>query len=215
MLARFAVAGFALVVMAVSLEAQAGARRPRPTAFPLAVTASFGLGFNGTRADETDAVECPSRPCIQHTVGSSPTITVDLQVPLVSTLGLSASVAGSRPSRVQCNRGICVSGQRMNVVRGTGLLLVRLKARAPIYLGLGASAIRYARGPVSGQEEPEIEIGGAVRIGYDFLVGDRVGGRVTWSSYIMRPSDNSIPASATVKSIAYDNVLAVGARIRI
>lgn len=93
------------------------------------------------------------------------------------------------------------------------MLLLRLKARVPVYFGLGAAMLRLDPGAVVGQDDTETEYGGVLVIGYDFQPGAKVGGRVAWTSYFMSPSSNSLPGGFEASGIAYDAVITIGARI--
>lgn len=214
---------FVLAALAAGLQpaaAQTGLRRVQPKAFPLAVVPWAAAGFNGTRVTQSDAATCPNTPanCFQYDVGNSPMLGVDLQVPLASTFGFQVTASAGRPSRVRCTRGSeCLSTDEMTFVRGSALLLLRFKARAPIFFGVGGAASRLDPGPVAGlQDSVQVtEFGGAGLIGYDFAMGSKVGARITWTHYLLKPSDDQITGTFATKDLAYDWVIAVGARVRL
>ncbi len=93
------------------------------------------------------------------------------------------------------------------------MLLLRLKARVPVYFGFGAAMLRFDPGAVVGQNDTETEYGGVFVIGYDFQPGARLGGRVAWTNYFMSPSSNSLPNGFEASGIAYDALITIGARI--
>lgn len=211
----------ALAVLCQPVAAQTGLRRVQPKAFPLTVVPWAAAGFNGTRVTRTDEVTCPTlsgRDCFQYQLGNGPMIGADLQVPLASTFGLQVTASAGRPSRVVCTRGAeCRSTDEVTFLRGGALFLLRFKARAPIFFGLGAAAARLDPGPVENlQDSLQVtEIGGAGLIGYDFTMASKVGVRVTWTHYLLKPSDDQITGTFQTKSLAHDWILAVGARIRL
>lgn len=221
------VAGLVLAVQPAVAQVT-GLRRASPQAFPLAVVPWASLGFNGTRVVEHDPLweqpelaTCPTRrgrDCFQYQLGDGPMVGADLQVPLPSTFGLQLSGAAGRPSRVICTRGqACSSIEDLTSVRASAMLLIRIKARAPIFFGLGGALHRVDPGPVLPLQDSltVTEVGGIGTIGYDFAMGSRVGGRISWVHYFLKPSDDGLSEPFEAKSLAHDWLLAVGARIKL
>ena len=209
------VAGLMVLLAVLSTaEAQTAPRRSPSSAFAFAITPYVALGFHGVRA-ETQGATCNSLPngCLELKPGSSPEVGIGIEAPLFGSFGLGVLAAISRPSRVLCDRERCAGRGHVTSLRGTGLLQFRMKPRAPIFFGLGAVIARFDPSPVTGENRVVTETGFAGVIGYDFALGGRVGGRIAWYSYIMRPEDLQTP---TLKaSSAYDAVISFGARIRL
>lgn len=213
----------AFVLLAVTggpLAAQTSLQRVRTKAFPLAVVPWGALGFNGQRATADDPLmgTCAApADCFEFGLGNGPVLGVDLQLPLPSTFGLQLTVSGAAPRRLRCTVGLCNSVDRVTMARGSALLLIRLKARAPIYLGLGGAASWIDQGVVQGIQDGEsvTEFGGAGVIGYDVAMSSRVGARVAWAHYFLKPSDTGFTSEYHVENFAYDWLLSIGARIRI
>jgi hypothetical protein len=208
----------ALALMASLLAPPAAGqalRRDRPTAFPPSLTLMAGLGFGGQRATRTgDSLTCPTRDCFEYKVGSSPQGGVEFQIPLGGTLGLGVAGTISRPSRVLCTRGAdCGSTDRTTRVHGAALLLWRFKARAPIYFGLGPGATYSKPGPVSGQAGAVTEFGGVAVVAYDVQVASRVGLRIAWWNWLVKPDREGLDPDFTLSGLAWDKLFAVGARI--
>ncbi len=215
MLVRLGVTSLTLMLAVSPLVAQVGARSTRRAAFTFNVTPFVGLGFRGRRAasDPGDGTCTTGRPCIDHKIGSGPAVGADLQLPLTGNFGLGVTGSISRPKQVVCVRGNCSSRETVTALRGAAMLLLRLKARVPVYFGFGAAMFRFDPGAVVGQNDTETEYGGVLVIGYDFAPGAKVGGRVAWTNYFMSPSSNSLPGGFEASGIAYDAVITIGARI--
>lgn len=213
MLVRLGVTSLTLLLAVSPLVAQVGARSTRRAAFTFNVTPFVGLGFRGRRAVSEPVNTClAGRPCFDHKIGSGPAVGADLQMPLTGNFGLGLTGSISRPSRVVCF-GNCSSRETVTALRGSAMLLLRLKARVPVYFGFGAAMLRFDPGAVVGQDDMETEYGGVLVIGYDFAPGAKVGGRVAWANYFMSPSSNSLPDDFTASGIAYDVLITIGARI--
>jgi hypothetical protein len=205
----------AAVVMLAAVPAQGQAlRRPPTKAFPLSVTPFLALGWGGTRVVATIPEICSVPDCIKHKVGSGPQLGVELQLPLAGTLGLGVTGVAGRPSRLLC-APLCLSPERLTVLHGAALLLWRFKARAPIYFGLGPAVNHIDPGPVQGQSSAVTEFGGSLVLAYDFTFGPRVGGRVGWWNYFMKPSDEALPAGGRAKGLAWDTQIGLGVRLLI
>lgn len=210
-----AVTALALALPAGSAWAQEAAARARPRAFDGAVTIGAGLAFNGTRAEQGDDQLCPARvSCISHAVSNTPMVSVDLQVPLARVIGLSVGASAGRPARILCDPG-CASTDRVTAIRGQAMVLIRLKPRAPIYFGFGASGTRFDPGPVNGQNDATVEWGGSLVVGYDFQLSSRVGGRIAWWNFLSQPDASGLGTAFEVKGLTYDAMIAFGARIRL
>jgi hypothetical protein len=216
---RFLLALAVLVTAGDALTAQTSLRA-RTDAFPLAVVPWAALGFNGTRAvaDDTDQLTCavPAR-CFEYRLGNGPVLGVDLQLPLPTTFGVQLTASAGLPNQTRCALGNCLSIDRVTMLRGSALLLIRLKARAPIFFGLGAAASRMNPGPVQGIQDTitVTEVGAAGLIAYDVSMGSNVGARVSWAHYLLKPSSEGFPNTFQVESFAYDWLLSIGARIKI
>lgn len=74
---------------------------------------------------------------------------------------------------------------------------------------------RFDPGPVFSQVQAVTEFGFAGIVGYDFALGSRYGGRITWMSFFMKPDAQSLTAAMTGRTSAYDAVITVGGRIGI
>jgi hypothetical protein len=207
----------ALTLMASLLAPPAAAqalRRERPTAFPPSLTLMAGLGFGGQRANQVDPETCTTSNCISHSVGSAPHGGVEFQIPLGGTFGLGVAATIARPTRKFCVLGgACQSPDRITQGHGAALLLWRFKARAPIYFGLGPGVTYSKPGPVTGQEGAITEFGGVVVLAYDVQVASRVGLRVAWWNWLMKPEGEGLGTNYELSSLAWDKLIAVGARI--
>jgi hypothetical protein len=198
-------------VLAGPAAGQAPIRRIQPPAFPVSATLGGGFGFGGTRARDT--TELTAGP------GSGWTVGLDLRAPLGRTLGVEAAGQLWHPSQRFCAAGAqCQSPGNVWAVRGSVLLLWRFKAQAPIYFGLGGAVVRFSPAPVFNQkltadgQEGTMEFGGAWVVGYDFLREERLGGSITWRSFLMIPSDEGLAGSYSATSFGWDNALLFGVR---
>jgi hypothetical protein len=208
MIVRSVALAAAAMLAAVPAQGQA-LRRPSTKAFPFSVTPFIAVGWGGQRASE-NAPSCARPDCIQHKVGIGPQVGIELQMPLAGTLGFGLTAVGGKPTQVRCDLQ-CVSPQRLTAVHGTALILWRFKARAPIYFGIGPAVSYLDPGPVTGQ--PSVtEIGGALVLAYDFSLGPRLGGRLGWWNYFVRPSRKDLPATYTTGNIAWDTQVGLGVR---
>lgn len=214
----------ALVLVAapvgVRLDAQQPApriQREEPTAFPLTVTATAGLGFGSMRATNFDPVACPTEDlCVSLGAGSGWNVGVEAQVPLGRTLGFEVAGQLARPSQRICLRGQCDSPRNLWAIRGTAMILWRFKPRAPIFFGFGGAVTRFDPPPVSGQARSStLEYGVGTAVGYDFRFTPRLGGRVSWRSYLLVPSSADLPGASEAKSLAWDNAFTFGVRIHL
>lgn len=206
----------ALLSVLSAAEAQTVRQRGPSSSFAFAITPYIGLGFRGVRA-ETDASTCSTLPneCIDHKPASGPEVGIGLEAPLAGSFGIAVSAAIARPSRVLCDRARCIGGDHITALRGTGLLQFRLKARAPIFFGIGAAIARFDPSPVTGEARTVTEVGFAGVIGYDFALGRRLGGRIAWHSYFMTPEDLETQGTLAAAGTAYDAVISFGARINL
>jgi hypothetical protein len=187
-------------------------RRERPQAFPPAVTVFVGLGFGGSRANEFDS-QCPSPTnCINNKPGSGPQGGLEIQFPVTSTLGISLAATGGRPTLVNCLRGQCQTSGRITQLHGAGLVLWRFKARAPIYFGLGPGVAYSSPGAVRTQTQAISEIGGVAVIAGDLRLAQRVGVRIAWWNWVVKPKSEGLGPDFTAKSLAWDRLFSVGAR---
>jgi hypothetical protein len=224
---RTAISGSLILVaglLAPPLAAQApspAVRRVQPKGFPLAVTASAGLGFGGSRSTSTSAVECPDRPCLSYGAGSGWNVGVEIQVPLAQTFGFEVAGQLARPSQRLCLYSECQSPENLWAVRGTAMLLWRFKARAPIFFGIGGGVTYFDPAPVVNQkltvdgQGSVMEYGGATVLGYDFRITERIGGRLAWRTFLMAPSSEELPAGHTAKGVAWDNAFSFGVRFQL
>lgn len=203
----------AALVAAFPLAGQA--RRPQPKAFPLAVSGSLVLNAFGTRANELDALvlQCTTvTNCIEHGLGRGPGVGLSLQLPLAGNLGFGLGMDAMTMVRQQCiPGGNCSTSDRLLGLRARGELLFRLKARAPIYFGLGAAALRTDPGALEPQTDPTVDVGGVVTIGGDFAAGPRWTVRVAWHSYFMRADAAGLPGTFETRT-AHDGVITIGGR---
>jgi hypothetical protein len=213
---RAALAVLCAAVLAGPAAGQTTIRRIQPKAFPFAVTPSAGFGFGATRATYYEPVVCSSpEACYQYGTGSGWQAGLDLQVPLGQVLGFEVAGQVGRPSLRQCLRGQCTTVQRTWSIRGTGTLVWRFKARAPLYFGLGAAVAYFNPGPVLlYQDEIDVtEFGATAVVGFDFPINQRLGGRIIWRSYFMIPSGEGLPDPSVLSSMAWDQALTFGVRI--
>jgi hypothetical protein len=211
MIARVGALTMTALLAALPASGQA-IRRERPQAFPPSITAFVGLGFGGQRANQEDPLTCASRECFGHKVGSAPYGGLEIQVPLGGTLGLGVAATIGRPRRVICLRGACQSPERITQVHGAGLVLWRFKARAPIYFGFGPGVVYSRPGPVAGQAGAITEIGGVGVLAYDVRVTPRVGLRIAWWNWLVKPKGEGLGPDYDLNGLAWDQVFSVGAR---
>jgi len=215
---RAAVLLLGVAVLATPVASQTTIRRVQPKAFPLGVTPSVGIGFGAVRAKYFDEAACASPgSCYEYGTGSGWQGGVDVQVPLGRMLGFEIGGQAGRPSLKQCLRGECTTVGRTWAFRGTGTLLFRLKARAPVYFGLGGAVTYFKDGPilVYQAETAVTEYGATAVIGIDFPLDERLGGRVVWRGYFLAPSSKNLPDAGALSSIAWDNALSFGVRFRL
>jgi hypothetical protein len=208
MIMRGVALAVAILLTAAPVEAQA-LRRVAPKAFPFSVTPFVALGFGGARAAR-DPMACRTVDC-DFKVGSGPQAGLELQLPLVSTFGLGVTGVVGRPSRVTCDPQ-CLSSARITAIHATGLVLWRFKARAPVYFGIGPAISYLDPGPLPGQQTSVTEVGGSLVLAYDFAFSPRVGGRVGWWNYFMKPSTQELPAGGEARNLAWDTQIGLGVR---
>lgn len=196
-----------------SLPAQGQVRRERPTAFPTQLVPFLSLGFGGgTRAEESPSSGCVGADCREYSYGSGPELGLQVQLPLAGTLGFGVTAALGRPSRVVCTQGACNSPESVTAIRGNVLLLWRLKARAPVFFGIGPTAARFD--PAAATDQPAVvEFGGVGVVGIDFGISGNVGGRILWWNYVLQPSSENLPANVEASGLAWDTALALGLRV--
>lgn len=213
--------GFLWPVVVSAQLAEPVVRRAAPTAFPLAVTASAGIGFGGVRATAFDSIGCASPDqCYSYGAGSGWNVGVELQAPLGRSFGVEVAAQVAQPSQRVCLRSQCQSPQNLWAFRGTAMLLWRFKPRAPVFFGFGGGLTHFDPAPVVGQnvtaegQAGSMEFGGSTVIGYDFRFTERIGGRVAWRSYLLVPSSEGLPGSAEVKGLSWDNALTFGVRFQ-
>lgn len=209
MIMRGVALAVAMLLTAAPVEAQA-LRRVAPKAFPFSVTPFVALGYGGARA-ERDPIACRTVGCA-FKVGSGPQVGVELQTPLVGTFGFGVTGVVGRPSAVICDPQ-CLSSERLTAIHGAALVLWRFKARAPIYFGIGPAVSYLDPGPLPGQQTSVTEIGGSLVVAYDFAFSPRVGGRVGWWNYLMKPSGDGLPAGSEARNLAWDTQIGLGVRI--
>jgi len=205
------------VALSAPVTAQTTIRRVQPKAFPFAVTPSAGFGFGAVRATYYDEAACASpENCYGYGTGSGWQAGVDVQVPLGRLLGFEIGGQAGRPSLKQCLRGQCTTVDRTWVFRGTGTLLFRLKARAPVYFGVGGAVAYFQDGPIIVYQTGTAvtEYGATAVIGIDFPIDERLGGRVVWRGYFLAPSDKNVPETSALSSVAWDNALTFGVRFQ-
>ncbi|MDH3497886.1 MAG: hypothetical protein OER21_14085 [Gemmatimonadota bacterium] len=213
---RVVPAALALLIGLASVPlaaAQGQVRRERPTAFPLQVVPFLSLGFGGgKRAVEAPSSGCVGADCREYSYGSGPELGVQVQFPIASTVGLAATGAIGRPSRVVCTQGTCNSPESVTAIRGNVLLLWRLKARAPVFFGIGPAVVRFD--PAAATDQPAVvEFGGVGVVGVDFGISGNVGGRLLWWNYVLQPSSDAIPANIEASGLAWDMALGLGIRV--
>ncbi len=213
---RFAPATLCLVLglgSVPSAGAHGQVRRERPTAFPLQVVPFLSLGFGGgTRAVEAPSSGCVGADCREYSYGSGPELGLQVQVPVAGTIGVAATGAIGRPSRVVCTQGTCNSPESVTAIRGNVLLLWRLKARAPVFFGIGPAVARFD--PAAATDQPAVvEFGGVGVVGVDFGISGNVGGRILWWNYVLQPSSDNIPANVEASGLAWNMALALGIRV--
>lgn len=204
-------------LLAGAASGQTAIRRPQAKGFPLAVTASAGMGFGAVRATYFDDIECASpEGCYEYGTGSGWQAGVDFQIPLGRTLGFEIGGQMGRPSLKQCLRGQCGTVDRTWAIRGSGTLLWRFKPSAPVYFGLGGVYAYFSPGgPVLPFQTgvSVSEFGATTVIGLDLPIDDRVGGRIVWRGSFMIPSNKGLPETGTLRSVAWDNALSFGLRL--
>jgi hypothetical protein len=206
--------GIAMVAGRAAAQTQLG--RPEQKGFPLAATPSVGFAFGAPRATYFDPAECASaQSCYGYGTGSGWQAGLDIQIPIGRVLGFEIGGQVGRPSLKQCLRGQCTTVDRTWSVRGSGTLLWRLKARAPVYFGLGGVYTYFTPGPVLVYQEgiSVSEVGGTVVVGIDLSAGQQLGGRIVWRGYLLIPSSKGMPDPDALKSIAWDNAVSFGVRI--
>jgi hypothetical protein len=188
-------------------------RRVQPKAFPAAVTASLGLGWGGERATvPAEANVCSGGFGCRFKQGAGPSLGIDVQLPVTTTLGVGLGGTVGRPPRVVCGESCNSSPDKVTTVHGSLLLLWRFKARAPIFFALGPTMTWTKRGVVEVQTASLQEFGGAFVIGFDFAVTPTVGGRLAWSNYLTKPSTTDLPSGYSTSSLAWDKIFSLGLR---
>lgn len=217
--ATVAMVGFLAGLAAVPVAAQEPVpviQRPQPKAFPLSITPTAGLGFGDTRATAFDPATCASEElCVRLGAGSGWNVGAEFQIPLGQSFGFEVAGQLAHPSQQIC-RDQCDSPQDLWAIRGTTMLLWRFKPRAPIFFGLGGAVTRFDPPPVAGQAlATTMEFGAGMVVGYDFAFTPQLGGRVTWRSYLLAPSSESLPGDFTAKGLAWDNAFAFGVRFQL
>ena len=213
MIARVGALTMTALLAALPASGQA-IRRERPQAFPPSLTLMAGLGFGGQRANQVDPETCTTNNCIRHKVGSGPQGGLELQIPLGGTFGLGVAATIARPTRIFCVLGeACRSPDRITQGHGAALVLWRFKARAPIYFGLGPGVVYSKPGPITSQTATVAEFGGVVVLAYDVQVASRVGLRVAWWNWLVKPKAEGLGANYELSTLAWDKIFAVGARI--
>jgi hypothetical protein len=210
MIVRGVALAIAALLTAVPIEGQA-LRRVQAKAFPFSFTPFVAIGWGGTRATEDAPGVCTGPACIQHKVGSGPQVGVELQMPLAGTLGFGLTAVAGLPNRVFCDLQ-CVAPERLTAVHGAALILWRFKARAPIYFGIGPAISYLSPGPVTGQTSAVTEFGGSVVVAYEFRFSPRVGGRLGWWNYIVKPSEKQFATTTTAKNLTWDTQIGLGLR---
>jgi hypothetical protein len=205
-----AVIGSLLVAAPASGQA---IRRERVQAFPVSITPFAGLGFGGQRANQRDSLTCATRECFGHKLGSAPYGGVEIQIPLAGTFGLSVSGSIGRPPRVICIRDACQSPEHVTQVHGAALVLWRFKARAPIYFGLGPGISYSKPGPVAGQDDATMEFGGVGVVAYDIRFPGRVGLRLAWWHWLLKPNGEGVASDFDLSGLAWDQLFSLGAAI--
>jgi hypothetical protein len=209
-------------------------RGPR-RGFDIAIVPAFSLGFNAIRAWQSDSIICDTQPsrCISQGMGNAPMLGADVQVPLGRMFGLSVGGAVGQPQRVQCKQGTncqATSTEKLTVLKGSALLLFRLKPQAPVFIGVGYGASRASRGAIQGQDTTVSEQGPVVQLAFDFALGQQVGLRISWWNYWMGTSTIGIGGSNDLvrlcsesavdgcfqpEKTAHDQLLSFGARVRL
>ena len=94
------------------------------------------------------------------------------------------------------------------------MLMWRFKPQAPVYFGVGATVARFSSNPVYQDPEPTTEPGAAGVIGLDLALAERVGVRVAWRNFFMVPKQVGPADASDVKSVAWEQTLMFGARIK-
>jgi opacity protein-like surface antigen len=188
-------------------------RRVVRTSFPIAVTASAGLGFGAIRGSATQP-DCLDRPCVDFGVGSGWQARVDVQVPIGRTLGIELGGQLGRQALKVCQSGACTVVDHLWAYRGTALLLWRFKPRAPIFFGVGGAVAHFSTNPVYAVQGPATEPGFAGVVGLDLAVAQRVGVRVAWRNFFMLPGSIANP-SFYPKGTAWEQSLMFGARVNL
>jgi len=210
-----------IVILLGTLLAQAAwgqeppeVRRVVRTSFPFAVTPSVGLGFGATRQTNLDPTDCPDRPCIDYGTGSGWQARVDMQAPIGRTLGFEVGGQIGRQSLKQCARGSCTAIDHVWAYRGSAMLLWRFKPQAPVYFGVGATLAHFSSNPVYQDPEPTTEPGMAGVIGLDLALAQQIGVRVAWRSFLLVPKQVGPPDASEARSVAWEQALLFGARIK-
>ena len=203
-----------LAVMSVALPLAGQARRPAPKAFPLSISGSLLLNSYGVRAQEVDAIilQCTNLNCIDHGFSKGPGVGVELQAPIAGNVGFGVGLDALTMVRRRCISGAeCSTRGRIFGLRARGQFLFRLKARAPIYFGIGAAALRNDPGSVELQTvATTVDVGGVFTIGGDFAAGPRTRVRVAWHSFFLKADDNGLPVTFSTGT-AHDGALTIGA----
>jgi hypothetical protein len=198
------------VLAAPALNAQSPRRIAR-RAFEPAAFVGASLSFNGTRATQPGG--------FTHDLGSGPMLSVGLEAPLVGDFGIGLNGGIGSFNRVRCEQGAnCLTPpDRVLSLRANASILFRFKARAPIFFGAGAAIHRVDPGVVSPVQNDLTltEFGGVFIIGYDFSIGSKVGGRISWSNYFMVPKEDALGTDYSVPWAAYDALITFGARIKL
>jgi hypothetical protein len=140
---------------------------------------------------------------------------VELQAPLVSTFGVAVGADGLTMLRRLCiPGGNCNTGDRVLGIRARAQLLARLKARAPVYFGLGVAGLRIDPSTFELQTAPTMDFGPVLTIGADFVAGTRTYVRVAWHSYFLKTDNTGLETFPGFQTgTSHDGVIAVGARI--
>ena len=211
----------ALVVLgaapAVSGQVLPGEEQRAP-AFPSALSIWALAGFGGQRAtrtyiDVTDA-DCDTVPCVsKHGLSGSIGIGTRFQTPLSPRMGLRFGVSYSAPRqkarRTEPTHQTSL-GDRLGMLRGEILLVHRLKPQVPVFFGFGVALASISPGPLFGQDGVT-EAGAVVVVGLDRRINPRVGTRIEWTGYFMRPSTRVVSPEFRATWLAFDSQLSFGA----
>lgn len=221
------------MLTAGAAAAQSPLDRGPTRGFDVAVVPSVSLGFNAIRVWQKDTVACQADTgkCVSYAMGNAPNFVLDVTAPLGRYFGLSVAGTIGQPQRVTCvqaNACQATSTQRLTVLRGSGMLLFRLKPQAPVFLGVGYAISQSNPGPLIWQDSTVVEKGPVAELAFDFALGEQVGFRIAWWNYWFSvnaglgsalgvtpcttdPSDGCF----TPETTAHDQMFTFGARIRL